>query len=169
MSSFRVRPKFKIEIDKSVNELYGLINQSLQTTSLPIQGALSHTHGFIQVKESEKHYWSPQLSFSFEETNDLKTIVRGMYGPNQQVWLTFILGYSITGLGMFFLSIYGLSRYYLNLDSTILWIVPALFIIWVALWLMAQFGQKVGAEQTYLIHHFFEEAVHERIHISKIR
>ncbi|MFN8355578.1 MAG: hypothetical protein U0Y10_14065 [Spirosomataceae bacterium] len=168
MSSFRVRPKFKITTEKSIHQLLELIEHGLKTTQAPIEGAVSNTHGFIFIKESEQHYWSPQLSFSFEETPDQHTIVRGTYGPHQKVWLSFVFGYAVSGLGIFFLSMYGLSRYYLGLDTQVLWVIPILAGIIVALWFMAQFGQKVGAEQTYLIHHFFEESIHERIHISRI-
>jgi hypothetical protein len=168
MSSFRVRPKFKITTEKPIPELVEMLENSLKSTHAPVHGALSHTHGFIHINESEQHYWSPQLSFSFEETPDHHTIIRGMYGPQQKVWLSFMFGYALSSLGIFFISMFGLARYYLGLDAQILWVIPVLFGVIVLLWFMAQFGQKVGAEQTYQIHHFFEEAIHERIHISKI-
>ena len=34
------------------------------------------------------------------------------------------------------------------------------------LYLVAQFGQKIGAEQMFTLHHFFEDSIGHRIHID---
>jgi hypothetical protein len=34
------------------------------------------------------------------------------------------------------------------------------------LYFVAQTGQKMGAEQTFQLHHFFEESIGETVHIS---
>jgi hypothetical protein len=39
-------------------------------------------------------------------------------------------------------------------------------IIAVILYVFSQVGQKLGAEQTFTLHHFFEEVVHQKVHIS---
>ncbi len=57
----------------------------------------------------------------------------------------------------------------LKLDATILWIVPILATGAIIEWILGQTGQKVGAEQTFTIHHFFEDTLNEQVHISKIR
>jgi len=168
MSSFRVRPKFRITSEKKISEILELINHGLETTFLPVEGKVFSTHGLLRIKPEQQHYWSPQLSISFEETPDHKTIIRGMYGPHPSVWAMFMMGYVICGLGIFFISMIGLVRYSLKLDSSILWLVPILAGGLVVLWFSAQFGQKVGAEQTFTLHHFFEESIHEPVHISQI-
>ena len=169
MTSFRVRPKFKIISEKKVTEIVELLSAKLEETAQPVEGKVFNTHGLLRIKPVEQHYWSPQLSISFEETEDHKTIIRGMYGPHPSVWAIFLMGYVLFGLGVFFITMIGLVRMSLKLDSSILWIVPFLFGGMVILWLLAQAGQKVGVEQTFIIHHFFEDAIEEQIHISKIR
>jgi hypothetical protein len=36
----------------------------------------------------------------------------------------------------------------------------------VILYFIAQTGQKMGVEQTFQLHHFFEESIGETVHIS---
>lgn len=170
MTSFRVRPKFKITSEKPVRELVDLINRKLESnTSVPVEGKVFHTHGLFRITPEQQHYWSPQLNISFEETDEHKTIIRGMYGPHPSVWAVFLMGYALLGIGTLVISLLGLVRMSLKLDSSILWTLPFLVGGLVILWFLAQTGQKVGVEQTFIIHHFFEEAIEEPVHISKIR
>jgi hypothetical protein len=169
MTSFRVRPKFKITSDKKIDELVQLLTNSLEKTHLPVEGKVFNTHGLLRIIPTQQHYWSPQLSVSFEESEDHKTVIRGMYGPHPSVWAIFLMGYVLFGLGIFFITMVGLVRLNLKLDASILWIVPFLLGGTIILWLLAQTGQKMGVEQTFTIHHFFEESIEHQIHISKIR
>lgn len=169
MTSFRVRPKFKITADKKVDEVVKSLNHQLNETTLPVEGKVFNTHGLLRIIPAQQHYWSPQLNISFEENDDQKTVIRGMYGPHPSVWAIFLMGYVLLGLAIFFITMIGLVRLNLKLDASILWIVPFLIGGIAILWLMAQTGQKVGVEQTFMIHHFFEEAIDEQIHISKIK
>lgn len=170
MTSFRVRPKFKIVSEKPVRELVDLINRKLDgNTSVPVEGKVFNTHGLFRITPEQQHYWSPQLNISFEETDEHRTIIRGMYGPHPSVWAVFLMGYALLGIGILAIALLGLVRMSLKLDSSILWILPFLVGGLVVLWFLAQTGQKVGVEQTFIIHHFFEEAIEEPVHISKIR
>jgi hypothetical protein len=166
MTSFRVRPKFRIISEKKINGVVEALNDKLAITTQPVEGKVFNTHGLLRIKPDEQHYWSPQLSISFEENDDHKTIIRGMYGPHPSVWAIFLMGYVLLGLGIFFITMVGLVRMSLKLDSSILWIVPVLLSGIVILWFFAQAGQKVGVEQTFIIHHFFEDAIDKQVHIS---
>ena len=166
MSSFRVRPKFKISSSKTLDELVTSINQHLETTEYPIEGKVFKTHGLLKINEKEQHYWSPQLQISFDDTEEAShTIIRGMYGPHPSVWSVFLMGYILSGIGIFFAALVGFARLSLGLSYGVLWVVPVLLVVIIILWLMAQFGQKVGAEQTFMIHHFFEESIHQQFHL----
>ena len=63
----------------------------------------------------------------------------------------------------------GLVKMSLKLDTTILWIVPIMVIGTIIVLILVQTGQKVGAEQTFIIHHFFENVLHVQVHFNKIR
>lgn len=125
--------------------------------------------GFIvlRIRPEEQHFWSPQLSLSFEkEEHGERTVIRGLYGPNPTVWAVFTFGYAAIGISAMFLGLYGFSKYTLNQDATVLWTLPVLALMALALYIIAQVGQKLGAEQTFALHHFFESSIGQRIHIE---
>ncbi|MDZ7936387.1 MAG: hypothetical protein U5M51_15785 [Emticicia sp.] len=108
----------------------------------------------LRIKPEQQHYWSPQLSISFEETEDHKTIIRGMYGRSR--WAIFLMGYVFFGLGMFLYNV-GLVRMSLKLDQH--FVDSANFGYWSNN--RMDFGAnrpKSRREQTFTIHHFFEDA-----------
>lgn len=122
----------------------------------------------VNIHPKEVHFWSPQLSISFEADDEdgSFTIIRGLYGPNPTVWAFFFYGYVALGILATFLGMYGFSLYSLGHDAKILWALPVLAVVALALYFVAQFGQKIGAEQMFTLHHFFEDSVGHRIHID---
>jgi hypothetical protein len=165
MTSFRVRPKFKHICDCPPKLLVDRINKNLDDNHDIIEGKVFLTHGLFRIQPSHQHFWSPQLNVSFEEWEG-KTIVRGMYGPHPTVWAVFLFFYALLVLAFFWISLIGLVKMTLKQESQILWALPFIGGGFVSVWLIAQFGQKVGVEQTFQIHHFFEEVIGEPIHIS---
>lgn len=47
-----------------------------------------------------------------------------------------------------------------------LWIFAALMLIMIGMYIFAQLGQKIGAQQTFLLHQIYEEAVGESVEIG---
>jgi len=165
MTSFRVRPRFKQLSTFTPDVLVDRFHRQLASCPTCLDGKVYKTHGLLWVKPEEQHYWSPQLQISFEPT-DQGTWVRGMYGPHPSVWAAFVFGYSVTGLAMLFLGIYGWVRYSLGHSAWMLWAMPVGALVWLTMYLISQVGQKVGAEQTFTLHHFVEQVLDEKVHIS---
>jgi hypothetical protein len=165
MTSSRVRPKFRKECACKPKELVESINKRLETKHDQVEGKVFLTHGLFRILPEHQHFWSPQLNVSFEETDD-GTVLRGMYGPHPTVWAVFLFGYAILGLALFFTTIIGLVKYSLHIESQILWLLPFFLGGLAILYFVAQTGQKMGVEQTFQLHHFFEESIGETVHIS---
>ena len=70
-------------------------------------------------------------------------------------------------IGLFILVI-GFSRISLGMSSGILWVIPVLLTVAAVLYIIAQAGQKIGAEQMYTLHHFFEDLIHDEVNIKVI-
>ncbi len=122
-------------------------------------------HLYIKIHPNEQHFWSPQLNLTFEQEDD-QVIVRGLYGPNPTIWAIFFFGYVILGILTLFIGMWGLTRYSLGMDHTILWTIPIFAVIALILYISAQAGQKLGAQQMYDIHHFYEELTGDRIEVG---
>lgn len=134
------------------------LDESLIANKLP-------NHLYIKVHPNEQHFWSPQLHLSFEQEED-EVIIRGLYGPNPTLWAIFFFGYIVLGILFVFLGMWGFSRWSLGLSSGILWSLPVFAVCALILYFFAQTGQKLGAQQMFDIHHFYETALGEKIHIG---
>lgn len=168
MSSFRIRPRFKHVVS---------LDQDLLETSLKEQIKESETfsstyspgHLIVKISPKFRHYWSPQLSLSFEKHEDdglTGTLIRGLYGPNPTVWAIFFFGYASISVIALFAAIFGFSQVMLGQSGMVLWILPGCGIAALILYLFAQTGQKIGAQQMYDLHHFYESQIKERVEIS---
>jgi uncharacterized membrane protein len=105
------------------------------------------------------------LDLSFEQEGET-VIVRGLYGPKPTLWVLFFFGYAIIGLLTLFLGIWGFSVWTLGGDASILWAIPGLGVAALILYLVSQAGQKLGAQQMFEIHHFYEGITKDRIIVS---
>ncbi len=161
MSSFRIRPRFKHFIKTEKDELERTIREALTHEK---QFVFYHLpdHICIKIHPSERHVWSPQLDLSFEQEGET-VIVRGLYGPNPTLWALFFFGYVIIGLMSLFLGIWGLSVWMIGGSPSILWAIPGLALAALILYLFSQTGQKLGAQQLFDIHHFYEGITRHRI------
>lgn len=166
MSSFRIRPRFQREMSESPEGIRELFRQALEREDAPCTGRFSYDNIILYIPEEEQHYWSPQLSMYLEE-NEFEggTTVYGTYGPRPSVWAAFFYGYAVVVLLALGVAIWGCSLWMLEKEVTILWGLPVVGGIGLLLYLVAQGGQKIGAEQTFTLHHFFEDTVGKRTHI----
>ncbi len=164
MSSFKIRPRFKHAFSGEHEDLEQKIVENLKSQD---QLTFTHLPGhlYIKIHKRAEHFWSPQLNLTFKEEEG-QLIVRGLYGPNPTVWGIFFFGYVILGILTLFLGMWGLSQYSLGLDHTILWSIPVFGVIAIILYVSAQAGQKMGAQQMFDIHHFYEEQAGGRIEVD---
>ena len=167
MTSIRIRPRFKDSYNLTPEEVQNLVRERLTQPGCPCTGKILPGFITLYILPAEQHFWSPQLSLSFQKDEDSeRTIIRGLYGPNPTVWAVFILGYAAISILSLFIGFYGFSQYALGHEASILWSLPVLGGAATVLYIVAQLGQKLGVEQTFTLHHFFESAVGHRIHLG---
>ena len=80
--------------------------------------------------------------------------------PN--IWTKFAFGHFLAGVTAFFALIIGGSKYMLNEQTYIPWFVPIAITSNVLLYMMAQAGQKLGSEQLFTLHHFYEKTIKQK-------
>ena len=166
MSSFRIRPRFKEQLTLTKDSFKHKINESLENTSDCV-GLISESYCVLKIPTDERHYWSPQLTITIEEEEEEDHItVRGLYGPKPSVWAVFFMSYAALGVLALFVGVFGLSQIMLEKPAPILWLIPAFGLIAAILYLVAQGGQKIGAEQMFRIHHFYEGIMKHHVKID---
>lgn len=168
MSSFNIRPRFKQEFVSSVDELKLLFHDRLNHENEDeIDSTFSGDHIILKVRPEDKHYWSPQLSLTLEPAEESEgSQIRGVYSPAPEVWTLFAFSYFALALAFTITGIVAYSFYTIDKESWLVWLLPVYVVIALVLYFVAQFGQKLGAEQTYILHRFYEETVGKRVHIS---
>ena len=165
MSSFKIRPRFKHTVsgkleDLELRLLNGLAKKSDSFISNHLPG-----HLYIKIHPDHQHFWSPQLHLSLEQVDD-NVVIRGLYGPNPTVWAIFFFGYVALGILSLFVGMWGFSRYSLGMDASILWCLPVFGAIALILYVSAQTGQKLGAQQLFDIHHLYEELMGSQVTVA---
>ncbi len=165
MSSFRIRPRFKQLTKEPSKHLQDRLIEKLENGVAKFVATSVQDHITLTIPSVEKHFWSPQLSLSFEETEE-GTIIRGLYGPNPTVWAVFFFGYVSVGILALFGLMAGSSQLMLGQEAPVLWSLPACGIVAIILYFVAQTGQKMGAEQMFRLHHFYEDTVGSVVHID---
>ncbi|MGW8122424.1 hypothetical protein ACV07N_07165 [Roseivirga echinicomitans] len=162
MSSLRIRPRFKTTVTGTTKDYIIGIKDAIDDNE-EFMGLVSEHYCVIKICLEERHYWSPQLTLSLEETQEGSIEVRGLYGPKPSVWAVFFMSYAALGVLSLFAGVFGLSQVMLEKSAPILWVIPIMAAIAIGLYLVAQGGQKVGAEQMFRIHHFYEQVNKQRV------
>jgi len=164
MSSFRVRPRFTVETEFDMEHLrhrIEVINEAAQSHNR-LQVQLFEERIKLQMPEKGSHYWSPELEMTFRNVEGT-TQIRGRYGPHPNVWTLFTLLYLAIAITSLFVMIIGFARLSLGISSRILWLLPLLLGSYLFLYIVSQLGQKLGADETFTIHHFVEELLQKKI------
>ena len=158
LPQYRVRPRFKHFSKIPSGELTARISKALAKEEAIIKGQVLDEHyATLVLPYDEQHYWSPQLSLSFED-DEGGTWVRGLYGPRPAVWTMFVFIYFLIAVAVVVITLIGLSNLYVEKSGAILWLVPILMVVFCSLYLVAYLGQKAGHDQMVQLHHFLEES-----------
>ena len=163
LPQYRVRPRFKVESELSVQELIGKIKSALDNEQAPCTARVHDGYATLYIPSEEQHYWSPQLTLSVDENEEGGSTLRGLYGPRPTVWTMFVFFYALIGFAILVVGIIGFSAWSLGNSISILYFIPILIILFLSLYLTAYFGQKMGHDQMVVLHTFVEEALDMRI------
>lgn len=165
MSSFRVRPRFSHTVGLDLESTQQRIARHIQPDEHRCEVKNFPGYLCLRIPEDERHFWSPRLTLSLEATDDGKTRIEGIYGPNANVWSLFLYGYLITGTLATFAGCIGLVEVMIDHTPWGLWVLGLMIAAAAALYITAQFGQKLGARQTYQLHMAYESAIGSSVEI----
>lgn len=159
MSSPRIRPRFSLVVDLETEEAQRRIFGQVEADHVQCEVKTFKGYMSLRIPEADRHFWSPRLTLAFDQIEDGKTELVGVYGPNANVWSLFLYGYLIVGSLWVFSGILGFVQLSMGNSAWGLWIFGVMSVAMVVLYLLAQMGQKLGAEQTTLLHGIVESAM----------
>jgi len=163
MSSFRIRPRFEHKLKCSPEELKQRLTTQAQSNNTQCEVKSAANQIYLLIPPEQQHFWSPQLLLQFESEEAGSSLIKGLYGPNPNVWILFIYGYAASGILGTFMLIIGLSQWSLGETMWGMWIFGVCALLALGLYILAQTGQKIGANQTFRLHHCYEEAIDGQI------
>jgi hypothetical protein len=165
MSSFGFRPHFSEILDLDPEEAQARLLREVEQGEHRCE--VKKFPGFVtlRIPEEDRHFWSPRLTLHFSRTEEGETQLEGIYGPNANVWAMFLYSYLGTGSIALFSGIFGFVQWKLERPAWGLWIFGLMVAAMIGLYLLAQFGQKLGATQTYRLHRIYESAMGREVEI----
>lgn len=153
VQSLRSRPRFRRVLSIAPETLLSAFKERIAQSDM-VTGSVATHHVSIRVLKSEEHFWSPQLGLEIE-TDEGGSLIRGLYGPRPAIWTLFVFLYATFGIGTLAMLFWGLSQWQIDQYPWALWFVPGGILTIGGVYLLTQFGQKLGYQQLELLHEFF--------------
>ncbi len=159
MSSFRIRPRFVQTVELNPDDTRAQILRAFAEKAPDIE--VRGFSGFIglHIAEAHRHVWSPRLLLDLKASEPGTTTIEGVYGPESDIWSVYLYGYLITGLLGTFAGALGWAQVVIGTRPWGLWVLATMALLAGVLYLVAQFGQKLGAWQTFQLHQAYQNAI----------
>lgn len=166
MSSFRIRPHFVHEESKPSAQFQNEIVRYIEDEEDRVHVKTFPDYLTLVIPEEDQHFWSPQLNLSLDPTEGGGTKVTGTYGPNTNVWSMYLYGYLIGFCCALVSTVFGVSKWIVSGWTTGFYLMGVSYAVLFGLYLSAQIGQKLAAQQTFELHQAFERGIGQHIVIS---
>ena len=164
MSKFGIRPCFSHYLGESPEAAVKRIGAALEASDGGFEVKVFPGFVCLRVPPGDRHFWSPRLNLSFHQEGE-GTRVNGVYGPNANVWSLFLYGYLLGGSVAVFSGCFGFAQWSLGTRAWGLWICGLALVVLAGLYVGAQLGQKLGAQQQFRLHQAYEEVSGGRVEI----
>jgi len=157
MRSSQVRPRFAIKSNLEADALMGRVRERLPQCP-HCSGISVGRHAELFVPDAERRLWSPWLSVTVDERGG-GSLVRGRFAPHPNVWTLYL--FLAFGLGFALLvgTSWGYAQWATEKTPWALMTVPTVIVSGTLLYLVSQFGQKLGGEQMDHLRYTLEELI----------
>lgn len=147
--SIALRPRFEVESKKSVDQILERAKKLKSELKSDYQIKIIDEHLYFYFSKEKRKYYSPFLHLELEAEED-KTIVKGLFGPEQLLWTMFMfLHFVVAGLFLVF-SMMAYTHWSLNQSIVLDVIVISLMVIfWILLYVIARINRKKGVPQMH--------------------
>ena len=147
-SAVFLRPRFKLTIDESQQDLIAKFKNNLKDENYKYPSKIVDNHIIVDVPVREDQFWSPQLTIEIEKVTENKSVVKGLFGPKPTVWTLFMFFHFAVGISFIGFLIMGYVKWRLN-DAYLfpLTMIIALPIVWILLYFLGRMGKKRGLKQ----------------------
>ena len=147
--SIALRPRFEVESKKSVEQILERAKNLKSELKSDYQIKIIDEHLYFYFSKEKRKYYSPFLHLELE-ADEGKTIIKGLFGPEQLLWTLFMfLHFIVAGLFLVF-SMMAYTHWSLN-QSIVLDVVVMTFMVvfWILLYVIARINREKGVPQMH--------------------
>lgn len=155
--SIALRPKFEVESKNSIAQILERAKILKSELKSDYQIKIIDEHLYFYFSKEKRKYYSPFLHLELE-ADEGKTIIKGLFGPEQLLWTLFMfLHFIVAGLFLVF-SMMAYTHWSLN-QSIVLDVVVMTFMVvfWILLYVIARINREKGVPQM----HELEDLMHK--------
>lgn len=156
----RMRPRFEVDLDVPGDAVLAELKRQLAAKGSMAAGAVLSRQAELRVAKDHAHLWSPNLTLELVRDEEPGAEqLRGRFGPDQSVWMLFMLIYSILGMVGILALMFGTSQYIVHQAPWALLAVPVCIALAAFVYGAAFIGQGLGAEQMYVLRSLVDHAI----------
>lgn len=152
-----MRPRFDLQLPVAPDRWLRCLQELLEQNPGPLHGQVFRKHAVVQIRETERTFWSPYLNLEVEEEPD-GSAIRGRFSPHPNVWTLFMAIYILLSIGGLGGLTYGFVQVTLGEPPWAFLIVPASIALFGFVYGATLIGQGLGAEQMYLMRSLVDRA-----------
>ncbi|MHC4948561.1 MAG: hypothetical protein ACYTG1_09895 [Planctomycetota bacterium] len=153
----RLRPRLARPVSLTPGDLAARADDLLRRPDAPCRGLATDHQIDLRIRETDRHFWSPQLTVIIEPRDGGSHLV-GHFGPNANVWTLFMACYAFVVFSGLIGACFGLAQMFLGDPPWGLWSLPIAAVLLVLIYAAAGVGQRLGRDQVDVLEHFLAEA-----------
>jgi hypothetical protein len=161
MAQPRMRPRFAVEVDSSVEDVMAALCERAEGNTQGVRVKCTRRHGVLDFPKHRRHFWSPQLGLTVEAVEESGgcTRVVGHFSPHPHIWQAFVFIYGTLFAAGFFSLMFGLAQWGMGRTPWAL-LGPVVALALAAFVYGATFiGQGLGAEEMYRLRAYLDGCV----------
>lgn len=151
-----LRPHFDVDLPCPPETALEVLGRRFEES--PWEGDMRGNHVQVMVPKSERHLWSPWLTFEVQ-CSDSGCRLEGRFAPHPGAWTLYLAGYAIFGFSAIGLAGFGYAQWVAEQPPTALWGLPVCLIGVGLLYGLAFIGQGLTSKQMCAMRAFVKEAV----------
>lgn len=158
MKKVQIRPRYTFSTPLKKEGVLVKLKEALANNATGLNGKFVKPLVVIYINETNRHFWSPELTLDVEE-KESETEIRCTLGPCSSLWTMFATFYGFSVLVGVAGLILGFSQLSLGMNTHGFWLVPVSILLLASAYGIALTGQKLAYEQMLKLRSFIKKAL----------
>ncbi len=165
MADLQMRPRFAVDVSCDVETLVAVLEENAGQADPPLAGHFDPRHCVLQIPETRRAFWSPELDVTFEPLESgtghstAGHRVRCLLGPRPAVWTGFAFVFAVLAAGGVAGTLFGFAQLTLGQPPFALLAVPVTLALAGLTYASSFIGQGLALSQMYELRRAFDVSI----------